>query len=47
MWIPGLEYPDPEHSFEPLNVPFASFSSSILYTFTHGRTLERLTLSYV
>jgi len=47
MWIPGLDSPDPEHSFKLLNVTFASFSSSVLYTFTHERILELLTISYV
>ena len=47
MWIPGLDSPHREHSFELLNVPFAPFSRSILYTFTLGRTFAPLTISCV
>jgi len=44
-WIPGLDSPHPERSFEPLNIPFAPFPIFIPYTFTSGRTFEPLSIS--
>jgi len=44
--IPGLDPPHREHSLEPLNVLFAPFSRSLLYTFTLGRNFEPLTISH-
>ena len=48
-WIkPGrrpLDFPHWEHSFEPLHVPFAPFSRSLLHPFTLGQNFEHLTIS--
>ena len=41
--IPPLDSPYREHSFEPLNVPLAPFSRSLLHTFTLWRNFEPLT----
>jgi len=45
--IPPLGSPHREHSFGPLNVPFAPFSRSLLHTFTLERNFERLTILQV
>jgi len=42
--IPPLGSPHREHSFGPLEVPFAPFSRSLLHTFTLGRNFEPLTI---
>ena len=44
-WIPGLDSPSQGHSFEPLNIPFASISSPLSKAFTPGRNFEPLTIS--
>jgi len=46
MWIAALDSPHPERLFEMLNVPFALFSSLILFTFPSGRIFEPLSISY-
>jgi len=47
MWIPGLDSPHREHPFVCLNVPFALFSRSMLYTCTLRQIFERLPISGV
>ena len=45
MQIPPMDSLRRDHSFEPLNVPFAPFLSYLPHTFTPGRNFGPLTPS--
>jgi len=45
MGIPPLDFPCRKHPFGALNISFAPFSRSLLYTFRLGQNFEHLTLS--